>query len=189
MSRGVIFLDRVAGLLVGLLLVAAGAAALLWWHGDLTTVPDRVDLSGVRDLTQQSWWPWATAAAGFVLIVLGLRWMTAHLPRRGVDELTLPGSDRTGRIRVSVGSAADAAADVLGQVRGVRSARGKVISDRGQLVASIDAVIEANADLSAVAHGADQAVGELRQALERDDLHARVQLKVASRSRSVPRVQ
>ena len=64
-----------------------------------------------------------------------------------------------------------------------------MLRERGQLVARLRATIEAEADLQAITSAADQVAADLAQVLERDDLHLQVQLKVATRSRSLPRVR
>lgn len=188
MSRGTLALDRVATVLAALVCLVAGAAALVWWSGRTTVLPESVDAAPVTDVTGQSWWPWALGLAGVVLILLGLRWLTAHLPQRGVGLLALPGSSSEGRLQADAGTVADAAAEELGGVRGVRSSRGTVQRDRGQVVVRLTATIEPDADLDAVARGADRASGQLQDVLGRDDLHCRVQLRVAGRGRPQPRV-
>ena len=70
----------------------------------------------------------------------------------------------------------------------MRSASGRVLRERGQFVARLGATIEAEADLQTITSAADQVAADLAKVLERDDLHWQVQFKVATRSRSLPRV-
>lgn len=188
MSRGTLVLDRVMTALVGLVLLALGVLGILWWAGRLGSVPTQVDLSAIRWWPKQQWWPWALGLAGLILALLGLRWLFGHLPRSGISHLSLPGSGPEGRLLVAAGPVVDAAADAMARTPGVRSARGRIDHDRGQLVAHLDATIERGADLRTVAAAADAVTGELQAALERQDLTGLVQLRTAGRNRAMPRV-
>lgn len=186
-SRRTLLLDRFATLILALVLVASGALAIWWWSGESPFLA-RTDLTRIGDLVSQAWWPWASAAVGVLLILLGLRWIAAHLPHRRVSRLTLEGTDATGRLSVEGSRAIAAAADAFADTLGVRSAKGTVRVDRGQLVARIKAVIEPEADLSLIAARADELSSLLAHVIGRDDLRCSVELTVGSRVRSGPRV-
>ena len=189
MKSSVIALDRTMALLVGVLLVVVGVVAVLWWAGAVAALPDAVSLAWLTRATEQAWWPWMLALAGLLLVLVGLRYLFSHLPDRGVHRIVLPGSASSGRLHADVRSVAGAAAGALEDTVGVRSANGTIQRDRGQLVARLRATIEQEADLTAVAAAADRVSAELRSVLGRDDLRCRVQLSVAGRSRSLPRVR
>lgn len=130
----------------------------------------------------------ALLAAGVVMTLLGLRWLAGHIPNRAVGQLELPGSGPDGRLLVAAGTVASAAAAAFAATPGVRSAKGTIHRDRGQLVAKLTATVEHEADLHLVAAAADTVTADLRQALQRDDMVARVQLHAAGRNRALPRV-
>jgi hypothetical protein len=176
-SRRALLIDRTATLVVALMLVAAGALGVWWWSGQ-SSLPASADLAAVRDVVDTGWWPWASAAVGVLLILVGVRWITAHLGRPTVSRLHLRGSGTKGRLDVAGGKVAGAAADVLADTLGVRNAKGVVLRDRGQLVARLSAVIDSDCDLGAVARRADEVSAELRQVLDRDDLRCSVELRV-----------
>ncbi len=188
MSRATLAVDRVLTALVALLLMAAGGAGIVWWSGRFLVLPPRLDLSGLGWLPRQSWWPWALGAVGLLLLLLGLRWLVGHLPDRGVSHLNLAGSSPAGKLMVEARTVASTTAEVLQATPGVRSARGSIQRDRGQLVARLSATIERGADLELVAAAADQVSAQLRQVLQREDLHCRVQLRTARQERGQPRV-
>ena len=188
MSRGVIALDRVASLLVGIVAITAGALAVVWWLDLLSWLPRSLHTTSVTDTTSQSWWPWAAGLAGLALVLMGLRWLAAHIPNNRVGDLSLTGSGAQGKLRAAAAPAAKAAAEVLARTPGVRSATGRVLRERGQLVARLGATIEVDADLQAITSAADQVTVDLARVLGRDDLHCQVRLKVAARSRPLPRV-
>ena len=96
MRRGLIAFDRLAALIIGIVLIAAGAAAL-GWRFDLIA-GDRLEINGLTGVPQQNWWPWATGAGGVLLVFLGFSWLVRHLPRRGTGQLRgLPSRPATWR--------------------------------------------------------------------------------------------
>lgn len=185
-SRTLLLLDRVATLLVAALLIAVGAGAIWWWTGN-SSVPDVLDATSASNLVAETWWPWASAAAGVLLILLGLRWVVAHLAHRGVASLNLEGSGPAGQLDVAGSKIAGAAADAFSDTLGVRSATGRIVRDRGQLVARLRATIEPEADLHRVAAQADLVSAQLASALDRDDVRCSIELKVAARGGRLPR--
>lgn len=187
MSRAVIAFDRIAAIVLGLLLLAAGAACIAWWRGDLG-LSGPLDVQPVVDRTTQPWWPWVAGLVGAALVLIGLRWLAAHVITRGVGQVRLPGTGKKGRLTAQVKSVAQAAADVLENTEGVRSTRGTINRDRGQLTARLTATIEPTADLRAVTEAADQVAADLKHVLQRDDLHCLISLRVANRGRPLTRV-
>lgn len=177
-SRRTLLIDRLATLVVSVALLAAGLGAVWWWTGR-SSLADSVDTGPALDVVGAAWWPVAGAVAGVLLVLLGLRWIAAHLTRQTVGRLTVSGSGRAGRLDAEAGKVVGAAADAFADTLGVRSARGTLVRDRGQLVATITATVERECDLSAVAQHADLVSAQLAQVLERDDVRCRVQLRVA----------
>lgn len=195
MSRAVVVADRLMAVVLGLVLVLVGLALGGWylvaqgWVAASVSAPDELSTAPVQSAANAAWWPWALGVAGVVLTLLGLRWLAAHLPNRGVGRLRLSGTGAEGRLEVDAGAVASAAADALEQVPGVRSARGRVLRDRGQLVATLRARIERGTDLEQLASACDRASSDLATALARDDLRCTVRVEVANRDRSLPRVR
>lgn len=190
-TRTVLLLDRIATLVLALLLLAAGLAGLWWWSGrevSGTSLPGTSSTSAVTDALGSSAVAWGVAVGGVVLALVGLRWILAHLRRTTVSRLRLTGSGPDGRNEALAGKALGAAADAFATTDGVRSARGAVVRDRGQLVARVDATIEPEADLALVAARADEVTAQLNDVLGRDDLRAAVRLRVALRGRALSRV-
>ncbi|MFI5730015.1 hypothetical protein ACIA49_07860 [Kribbella sp. NPDC051587] len=190
MRRGLIAFDRTAALVIAVLAIAAGAAALGWRYDLIPDAPNRVAIDGLTDLATMPWWPWATGAGGVLLVVLGLTWLARHLPRHGTGQIRLPGSDTTGRLTADAKAAATTAGQALAQTPGVRDGSGRIVLDRGQLVAELTATLEPGADLDAVREAAEQTSHELHRIIDRDDLRHRVELSVArsDKSSNAPRV-
>ncbi|MDQ3592023.1 MAG: hypothetical protein M3386_03870 [Actinomycetota bacterium] len=184
MSGTSVFFDRLVTFVVGVALIA-GAVIVIGWKYDLFNwLPEAVDSGPALDVTEYGWWPWALAAAALILLLLGLRWLFGHLPSRRVTELRLPGSGAEGRLEVDAGSAVSAACASLQSRHDIRSAKGDVRRDRGQLVIDIRATLEPRCDLAEVATAIDETTAALTQSLERPDLYCRVRLDVGSRGRS-----
>ncbi len=196
-TRGLVAVDRVVTLLAGLVLVVAGVGLFAWHEDYLRTSPLRIDATQVSfdwmpGLAQAAWWPWVTGAAGIVLGLGALVWLLRHLTAPRVGTMTLPGSGAAGALRLDVGAAADAAAhDLTARCTDVRSCRGHVGLDRGQLVAVLEPTIEPGADLAEVQAASEAAAQQLVRFVGRSDLTYRVAIHVARREHAVsgPRVR
>src|SRR3954451_25381773 len=116
MSRAILAFDRVVVLLLGLVLIVVGVAAVGWQVGFLADVwpdvPGSVDVDSTRVTDAESYAVLARAG-GVALGVIGLWWLLAHLPRRSVGSLRLPSGDQPGRLVVDPGPAVATAAEVL----------------------------------------------------------------------------
>jgi hypothetical protein len=191
-KRSVLGLDRLLILLTGLVLLVAGVAVAAWGLGYLTAVwagaPDQLSTVPATDVLSASWWGPVALAGGLVLGLLALWWLLAHRTHHSVGPLRLPGSGTDGRLTLDGTAAADAAAAVIARTPGVRSAKGKTITDRGQLVADLHVDVEPDADLRHVATATDAAMADLATVLGRDDVYSRVTLDVARSARQQPRV-
>lgn len=188
-GRRLLLLDRLAALLLGVLLIAVGVAGVWWWFDHGSLLPTKLSTGAATDLVATSWWPWASGAAGVVLVLLGLRWAAAHISNPRFGPLALPGSSTDGKLTLDMPKAVGAAAEAYADTVGVRSARGIATRDRGQLVALVRATIEPEADLHRLAERADQVSAELAQLVGRPDLRFGVELRVARRGRALRRVE
>ncbi|TXR57953.1 hypothetical protein [Quadrisphaera setariae] len=192
MSRKTAGFDRLAIFVLGLVLVAGGAAVGAWGLGLLDDVglsgPQSISTQGATDAAQQGWWPYATAAGALVLGLLALWWLLAHVPHRGTDALRLPGSSSKGSLALDGDAAAAVAAQVIAEVAGVRSASGKVVSERGQLIAELDVTAEPEVDLLALDAAVVEVSRDLATVLSRPDVRGRVHVRIARRSKGMARV-
>lgn len=188
MTRTLAGLDRLLALLLGLVLVAIGAGAIVWQGGWYHRAPRSLTAPWLSSATAAGWWPWAAGIGGLVLILLALRWLVAHLPYRRATAVKLAGSDRTGSLTADLAALAAAAATVLADTPGVRSTSGTANTDRGQPTLTLTATIEPTADLAAVTTAAERTVTQLAAALPDPDVAAQVRLRVARSARDQPRV-
>lgn len=192
MSRGILAFDRVVVLLLGLVLVALGVAAVGWRTGFLESlwvdVPGQIGVdTGL--VTGDPNAALLTGLVGGALVVIGLWWLLAHLPRRSVGSLRLPPGEHPGRLVVDPRPAVDTAADVLADVPVIRSARGAVLADRGERVLRLRATVDPDVDLAEVVIACDEVLADLAHVLPTDQLRSRVELSVRRRGEAAPRVQ
>lgn len=192
MRRSILAFDRVLVLLLGLVLIVVGVAAVGWQTGFLASiwpdVPDEVAVD-TGQLTEASNFPVVAGVAGSALVVVGLWWLLAHLPRRSVGSLRLPAGDQPGRLVVDPGPAVATAAQVLADDPLIRSARGAVLADRGELVVRLRATVDPDTDLGAVVAACDGVLADLAHVLPTEQLRSRVELSVLRRGETGPRVR
>lgn len=192
MSRSVLALDRVVVLLLGLVLVVGGVAAVGWQTGLLADawpdVPDEVQVD-TTTLTDAPAFAWLAGAVGAALVILGTWWLLAHLPRRSVGPLRLPAGEQPGRLVVEPGPAVTTAADVLSEDPTIRSARGAVVTDRGMQVVRLRATVNPDVDLHAAVGACDRVLADLARVLPADQLRSRVELSVLRRGGPESRVR
>jgi hypothetical protein len=192
MKRSVLAVDRVAVLLLGLVLVVVGAAAVGWQLGFLTEVwpdvPDTVQVDAGA-VTTASGYPVLAGTIGVALVAVGAWWLLAHVPRRSVGPLRLAAGDQPGRLEVDPGPAVATAADVLSDDPVIQSARGAVIADRGERVVRLRATVNPDTDLYAAVAACDRILADLAHVLPADQLRARVELSVLRRGETEARVR
>jgi len=192
MRRSVLAFDRVLVVLLGLVLIVLGVAAVGWQAGFLGSVwadvPDEISVDSTT-VTEASSFAVVAGVVGAALVVVGLCWLVAHLPRRSVGSLRLPSGEQPGRLVVDPGPAVATAAEVLADDPLVRSARGAVLADRGENVVRLRATVDPDADLGEVVAACDRVLADLAHVLPADQLRSRVELSVLRRGEVGPRVR
>jgi hypothetical protein len=188
---------RVVAVVLGILLVVAGLAAMAWSLDLLGEVwpqaPDQLATAGAQDVAQQIWWPWVLGVVGVVLALLALWWLTALVPTPAVRTLDLPGSGAAGHLWVDAGETADAAVRTLAEriwstPDGGRG-RGRVVTEGGRLVLDTRVPLSLDVDLADAAQAADGTAALVHDVLGRDDLLYRAVFHLPSSSRRLGRVQ
>lgn len=184
-SRAVLRWNRAALLLLGTLLTAAGAlglAAGLGAFGADRRAGPVLDAAVERYAAENTWyWPaWAVGAA--VVAVLALAWLLLQLRSESVSTLRLERDRRRGdtelRAAAVVSAVCDDARGMPGVARAWAQLRGAPAAPRLVLVAGLDGRARP-ADV--VRSLAGTTVARARQALDDDELPARVELRSLSR--------
>jgi hypothetical protein len=159
MTRRAVALDRVVALLAGGALVALGCLAIAWQQGVFGR--SAVLHTGLADDVGSSWWPWATAGVGVVLVGCGLRWLAAHRWPRKASRIELPGTGLT----ADASSVAEAAGSALGGEPAVVKAGGTAIVDRGTPTVHLNATVPARHGVAAGIAAADRTATTVAQML------------------------
>lgn len=156
MTRLAVAFDRVATLLAGLILLAAGAAAVAWQRGALVDGRS-LSFGPAADATRTDWWPWASGGVGALLVILGIRWLLTHRPARKASRVTLetPAASLP-RSTADAASVAHAAAIAIRRDPAVLKASGAAVIERGTPTVAITATVTARHGLHAGARAADE---------------------------------
>lgn len=184
MTRATVLLDRIAVLVIGLLLLAAGAAAVLWWQGRLAggrpvqlVAPLRVDAS---------WWPWACGGVGAVLVVVGLWWLSGHRRAPRVRDVRLADDTNTdGTLSADAAAVASAAADVLAQHPAVLKASARASVENRVPTITLTATVAARRSLEPAVLAADDTAATVAQMLG-ERVAVRTRVRVTARNRRGP---
>jgi len=186
-NRKALALDRLAALVIGILGLAIGLAAIAWSTGLLARwvsgVADVYDLHRADDqIFATAWWPWVAGFGGAVIALLGLWWLLGHFKAHRVHSLTLPGSGPAGVLQADTSAVTRAAGEILAAGRGVRTASGYVGTDRRQLVLDLDTVVEPTVDLRHLSEAVARTAGQVADVTGMDGIYARGRVTVAGRS-------
>ncbi|WP_052070602.1 hypothetical protein [Rhodococcoides fascians] len=191
MKRATASLDRTSTAVVGLALIALGGGAIAWERGKFPG-RERIDAAFVDSTVDAGWWPWALGAAAIVLVLLGLWWLLAHLPRRSVGTVAFAStadSDVDGRLSVDLTTAAKSAAKSLAAHEGVVSASGRSVSDRGERVVEITATLDpAVTSLDTVSAAAAQTRNDIVTSLDGTPAAVRILLQCGKSRKQSARV-
>jgi hypothetical protein len=181
-------IDRTAAALLGLLLLAAGAA-VLEWRFDVLGLWDRLDTGAVRDAVDADWFAWAAVAAAVALAVLALWWLLARVPRPVEGRIRLGGSGAD-RVDVDVRSIEPRLRESLERnapVDHVTSRRTR--TDAGLLV-RLRADVDPRADAESLRRAADDVAAAVEEAFPDREVAVRVLIDGPRRPgrRRTPRV-
>ncbi|MEU6859242.1 hypothetical protein AB0B28_10285 [Glycomyces sp. NPDC046736] len=184
----ILAIDRAAAVVLGLLLLAAGAA-VLEWRFDFFGLWKRLDSGAVRDVAESSWFPWAAGAAAIVFAALALWWLIARVPRPVAGKIRL-GSSGTDRVEVDVRSVAPRLRESLERnapVDHVTSSRSH--TGTGQLV-QLRASVDPRGDGESLRRAADALAASVEKAFPDGEVELRVLIDAPRRpgARKTPRV-
>ncbi|MFI5627719.1 hypothetical protein ACIA03_29950 [Nocardioides sp. NPDC051685] len=175
MTPRVIRFDRLMILLVAVLVIALGLLIVDWqYRWVLRTYPAELSTGPAREIVTSDWFPWAFAAAGVLLGLIGLAWLLAHLGRRGPSTLRLDASDQTGRVQADLRSIADAAATRLENLAPLTGVTGTVLTIRSRPVILLRGHIDPAAAVAPVADAAETCSRDVAAAFPDDSITCRV---------------
>ncbi|GAA2135306.1 hypothetical protein [Glycomyces algeriensis] len=180
--------DRPASAVIGLLLLAAGAA-VIDWRFDLAGVWNRIETDEVNTTVEADWFAWAALAAAVVLAVLALWWLIARLPRptEGRVALAATGSDR---IDLDVRSVAPRLRTDLERNAPVDRVTSRRFEIRGGQLVSLHAHVDPRADGASLINAANAITESVATAFPDGEVTVRVIVDGPKRAkaRRTPRV-
>lgn len=183
MTRTLDRVNRVLILLIGLALLAAGAAALVTGLGGFgQSAADRAVLDGESDrwLRENSWVWWALAGLCLLVAVLALRWLFAQLTTNRISRVVLQRDRAEGHTVVRRTAISAAVEDDVEAFYGVRHARLELYGAQAAPTARLVVDVEDRADLSELRERIErEAVPSLRRCLDSPSLpvHALLRLR------------
>lgn len=184
MRKKVVFTDRMVVGLLGLALVAGGLALVDWrYRRVLGGWSDTLETGPVASVTDAAWWPWALAAVGVVVGLLGLAWLLAHLRTDRPGDLRLGGSSAVGLLEADLSSVAGAVAERFAELAPVSGARGTTGRDGSRALVEVRAHLEADADTASLTAAAQTCAREVAQAFPDGEASFRVLLSAPRRRR------
>jgi hypothetical protein len=187
MSPALHLWNKVAVAVVGLSIASLGVAMILWRAGVLAT-PASADTTTVTRLIGSAWWPWAAGVVGLVVVLLGIRWFVAYIPRSVATELALSKSDEHGDLSVSLSALASAMDDRIAVAPGVRRCNSSVRRDRGVRLVETRVHVDSGVHLRMLTGAVDDVARDVEAMLSGDAPATRVRVYV-NRSRREKRLR
>ncbi|WP_051026475.1 hypothetical protein [Nocardia higoensis] len=180
-------IDRLIAALVGVVLLALGAALLLWNTAVGDSFPDTVTAPGLVTATTTGWWPWALAGTGLLCALVAIRWLFSHTPAAAAGTLRLGDTDGLGGIAIDLGPVADAVAAHLAARPEVFSAKGKAVVERGVRTIELTVTAVSIDDMEPLVGVADDTSAELAGSLGDPSVAVRTVLGLSSKRGSSAR--
>ncbi|GLZ08609.1 hypothetical protein Acsp03_60750 [Actinomadura sp. NBRC 104412] len=182
MDRHASRINHVGLTLLGLILLAAGVAALARGLGAFGgTAASEPLITGAmrRYAAEQAWfWP-VVAACGVVLALLGLLWLMAQGRSERLPALTLDEDTGEGSTHLSDKAVTKALEDEIAAYPGVRNVSARLLGRSKRPRLRLNVTYGWDADLVALRRRIDEeAVDRLRTALERESLPTVVRLSL-----------
>ncbi|CAL9426877.1 hypothetical protein SUDANB121_01985 [Nocardiopsis dassonvillei] len=174
--------NRQGLLLVGVLLVAAGAAALAAGQGVFgSRLAGEVLLNdGVRGVLAAPWVPYAVVAVAFAAAFLALRWLLVQGLNDTVGRLVLD-RDPRGRVEISESVARGALEQEVADYPGVRRARARLTESAEEPHLRLALTLDDDADVTGVWQRVrSEALANLRRSLELESVPAVVRMSMTA---------
>lgn len=181
MDRHASRLNHVALALLGLLLLAAGAAGLARGLGAFGSraASDPLITDRMREFAQDQGWFWpAVVAAGVVLALLGLTWLLAQARSERLPGLSLDSGPDGGTTRLSGRAVTHALEDEVAEYPDVKSARAWLLGSSRRPRLRMNVSYREDTDLAGLRDRIDrEAVARVKTALERESLPVAIRLR------------
>jgi hypothetical protein len=178
--------NRIGMIVIGLVLFAAGAAALTRglaiWPAVLGPAHAAVTDEQTRRYASSHFWFWpAIAATAGVVALLALRWLAAQTRSDAIRHIGLEPDPRHGVTRLSAAAATGAFEDDLSASPYVQRVHATVTGTPGLPQLALTVTLHTDADPADANTRINQALARLRHALETEHLTATVRIHTTGR--------
>lgn len=162
MTRAPFKTDRLATVVVAIVLIVAGLVLLDWrYRLVLHGYPRAVSLGSLPQWAGSGWWPWAFAFVTIILGLLGVWWLLAHARQDTQRSVKMAQSGQHGTITLDTTSLADAVARSLEAAGPFASVKGTTTT----LNRAITVVLAVQLDQYADGPSVTEAIRSLREQL------------------------
>jgi hypothetical protein len=174
--------NRIALLVIGLLLLLGGAAALLRglnvWPGVLGAHDSLIIDKTTRHWVSYQPWFWPTVAAVSVLVfLLALRWLAAQGQTRALRRITLEPDARRGTTSLPARAVTGALENDLAASPHIRHVTAALAGTSTSPKLALSVTLTAEAEPAEAVGRIGEAVHRMRDALENDDLNATIRIR------------
>lgn len=177
MTRAPFKTDRLATIVVAILLILLGLA-LLDWRYELvfSSYPKQLSLGSLPSWAASGWWPWAFALATVVLGLIGLWWLLAHTRNTTSKAAKMPQSNEHGTVTLDTSSLATAVATSLQDTGPFTSVKATSTALNGAKTLVLTAQLDEYADGPSVDEAVRTLHSQLQSAFPDQGVSARVLL-------------
>lgn len=184
MTRAPFKTDRLATIVLAVLLIVGGAVLIDWrYHLVLHHYPRAISLGSLPSWAASGWWPWVFALFTIVLGLIGLWWLLAHARRDTATSVKMAQSSSHGTVTLDTSSLADAIAASLERAGPFASVKATATQTRGRITVVLTAALDQFADGPSVTEAIVGLRRDLRSAFPDHGVSARVLLTGARSAR------
>lgn len=182
--------NRLGLVIVGTLLLAAGAAALAAGQGLFGSGPagDPLLSDTARGILAGQWVPYVAVAVAFVAGFLALRWLLVQGMNDTVSRLYLDRGDE-GNVEMSESAARGALEQEVAEYPGVRRAKARLTESGEEPHLRLALTLDEDADVARVWHRVrEEALANLRSSLDLESVPAVIRMSMTAPAKNPRRV-
>lgn len=177
MTRAPFKTDRLATIIVALLLLVLGLALIDWrYRLVFSGYPKRISLGSLPSWTASGWWPWAFALVALTLGLIGLWWLFAHTRSTSSKAVKMPQSSEHGTVTLDTSSLSGAVAKSFQDLGPFTSVTATTTELNGARTLLLTAQLDEFADGTSIDEAVRTLHSQLRSAFPDQGVTARVLL-------------
>ncbi|PVY30089.1 hypothetical protein C7458_105336 [Williamsia muralis] len=164
--------------LIGILLVAAGVAAIGWRLeiDSIRQLVSRIDLDAPQRAADGRWWPAMLAVFAIIALLWGASLVLTAVRTGKIDDIRLTGSDSGGSLTIPPKLLASSVADDLRGQRMLDRVKAVATDDRGRKLIRITVTAQPHCSYDEIAAVVEDSVESIRVAVDGADLRVQALL-------------